>query len=58
VLSFIAYGKSLSRPFLFSLVPVSLLLFHQQEAGEEFFANRALMELVQRIRADNNLFAK
>lgn len=53
--SFIAYDKSLSRPFLFS---VSLLIFHQQEAGEEFFANRALMELVQRIRADNNLFAK
>ena len=30
----------------------------QQEAGEEFFSNRALMELVQRIRADETLFAK
>ena len=29
-----------------------------QEPGEEFFANRALMELVQRIRADETLFAK
>ena len=29
-----------------------------QDAGERFFANRALMELVQRIRADHKLFEK
>ena len=30
----------------------------KQEAGEVFFANRALMELIQRIRADSTMFEK
>ena len=40
---------------------VSLLFvpfWAKQEAGKVFFANRALMELIQRIRADSTLFEK
>lgn len=39
-------------------LPHLLLLLSFQDAGEAFFANRALMELVQRIRSNPSLFAK
>ena len=40
------------------IICIYIFLALLQHAGEEFFANRALMELVQRIRADNSLFEK
>ncbi|XP_003383206.1 PREDICTED: uncharacterized protein LOC100640398 [Amphimedon queenslandica] len=44
--------KFITRPDLYSF------LNSAGEAGEVFFSQRSLMELVQRIRADNKLFAK
>lgn len=41
-----------------SLPPSLIPALSFQDAGEAFFANRALMELVQRIRSNPSLFVK